>query len=727
MRRKAFWALALAVVLSMAAGVAEAEERPKIGLALSGGGARGAAHVGVIKVLEAEGVPIDFIAGTSMGAIVGGLYAAGLSTEAIERELLEQDWDRLLDDRPPYRDLLFRRKEERRLYPVDFEIGFQRGRLVLPSGILSGQNLALELRRLLLPIAGVTDFDRLAIPFKAVGADIETGEMVILDDGDLPRALRASMAIPGVFTPIEIDGRLLVDGGIANNLPVDVVRAMGADVVIAIDVSEPLLERGELDSLVGIANQALNLLTRQNMEPRLADADVLIQPDVTPFGVMSFERAAEIVAAGEKAARDAVQELEPLVHPADADALRAHHTDPALTGPPEPLAFVRIVGNERIDERRIRHELTLEAGDPFDLALVERNLERLYGMGEFSRVSFERAEENGRRGLVLRVEEKAWGPAYAHLGFDAASDFQGDTEASAVLNLTRTGLGPRGAEWRSHLRLGRPQEATAEFYQPFDFDSPWFIAPRGLYRRSLQGVFESGDKVAEYEIRSFELGADLGRRLGRLGEVRLGVVAGRRDADVSTGAADLPAFEADVGAARLGLVVDSLDSATVARRGVRFDTELLLSRPGLGADDDYDRLEASLDAYLSRGAGTFFLGFDVGSNLGTELPAYDDFLLGGFLSLGGYAQGELRGQRYGVGRLGYRRRLEELPAPLDGLYAALVLEAGQAWRDSVDLGDVDLGTTIYLGTESFLGPIAFGYGRAEGGRGRFYFTLGRAF
>lgn len=726
--------VALSLLLGPGGATAQSSEpdptRPKIGLALSGGGARGLAHIGVLKVLEENRIPVDYVAGTSMGAIVGGLYAAGLSPERLEKVFLTQDWDDLLDDRAPYRNLVYRRKEDRRRYPVPLELGLRKGKVLFSIGLRAGQNLGLKLRSLLLPMAAITDFSKLPTPFKAVAADITTGEAVVLDHGNLAEALRASMAIPGVFTPIELEGRLLVDGGIANNLPVDVVRAMGADVVIAVNLSEPLAKREELGSLLGITYQMLSLLTHKTIEPQLAAADHVLQPQVDDFGVLSFAEPEPLIQLGEKETESHLAELEPYRLSPEAYARYLAGRPDTTVGPPEPIAFIRIEGQKGIDERVLQAQINTAVGDPLEAAALEQDLAHLFGMEDFQLACFERVEEDGRPGLIYQLDEKAWGPGYLRFGLEALSDLQGDTTLSAVVNYTRKRLNLHGAEWRNDLRLGRRQTVFSELYLPIDYAGRWFFAPRGEIDVGFQGLFENGHKIGEYETRFYAVGADLGRRLGRLGELRLGLVSGRQEASVSTGAATLPTFDVPVGSLRARLATDTTDNPTLASQGARIEVVAELSRTSLGAEDDYDRLGAHLTGLKSWGENTWLLGFDAGTSLGSELPTYAEFLAGGLLSLGGYGEGELRGQRFAIGRLGYRRQLLRLPSAIgQGVYAALVLESGNVWGlgEEVDFDDLRWSATGLIGADTLVGPVFFGYGLTEGGDGRFYFTIGRGF
>ncbi|HUJ52989.1 MAG TPA: patatin-like phospholipase family protein, partial [Steroidobacteraceae bacterium] len=299
-------AISEAQALTETPSAAPLHHRPRVGLVLSGGGARGAAHVGVLKVLEQTHVPIDAIAGTSMGAVVGGLYASGLSARDIEKIMTSINWQDAFRDRPPREDLDLRRKEEDENYLVKFPLGVRDGQIVLPKGLVQGQRLTETLRRLTLPVARITHFDDLPTPFRAVATDLENGDRVVMDSGDLTTAMRASLSAPGVFAPVERDGRLLVDGGIADNLPVDIARAMGVDVLIVVDVSAPLLVRQQLSSAPVISNQMLAILIRHNSEAQLASLtpkDILIQPPLGNASSFDFGSVGKVIGAGEIAAR----------------------------------------------------------------------------------------------------------------------------------------------------------------------------------------------------------------------------------------------------------------------------------------------------------------------------------------------------------------------------------------------------------------------------------------
>ncbi len=720
--------LLLILVLGLA-WPAAADDRPRIGLALSGGAARGIAHVGVLAVLEELRVPVDYVAGTSMGAIVGGLYASGLTAAEIDELLTRLDWQDVLSGRTAYRDLAFRRKEDERRYLMDIELGINEKGFALPVGLLSGQQLSVQLLKALRPVADVTDFSRLPTPFRAVASDIETGEEVVLTGGQLATVLRASMSIPGVFSPVELDGRLLVDGGLANNLPVDVVRAMGADVVIAVDVSEPLATREQLASFLGVTNQALTVLTRQNMEARRADADFVLEPDVRDVGTLAFEDARGIIDLGQEDARRRQTEL--AAWSLDEDAYRRYQASRRVPSPPPvTVDFVEVTGNRWVDERAIRRRIRVRPGEPLDFEALEDDLDWIHGLTDFEQVGYRLTERDGTRGLVVDVKEKSWGPTYLLFGLELASDLEGEGGFTAFVNLTRSRLNSRGGEWRNELRAGEDQGLATELYQPFDFAGRFFVAPRLEVGTEKQSFFDGERKIAEYEVSGFEIGLDLGLKIGHDGELRLGVLRGDAEAEVETGPADLPRFDADRAGWNARLRVDSTDGPAIPRNGTLLDVDLFLSRDSLGADLPYDRLQLAASQFLSRGRHTWLIALEGGSGLGGDIPFFDEFRVGGLLSLGGYAEGQFRGPIYGVGRLGYYyKAVETLPVIGNGLFAGAVVESGNVWavNEDVDLGDLRSSVTLFIAAETFFGPLFVGYGVAEGSNDRFYLNLGRTF
>jgi NTE family protein len=702
--------------------------RPRIGLALGGGGARGGAHVGVLKVLERMHVPVDYIAGTSMGAVVGGLYASGVSPERIEQEMRALDWSDVLADRTPYHDLVWRRKVDEGAYLLDLEIGLNEKKLRFPTGLRAGQKLGYEIQAYLLPVADVTDFDKLPIPFRAVATDIETGDPVILDHGDLSEAILASMTIPGVFAPIARDGKLLVDGGMASNLPVEVVRAMGADIVIAVDVGTPLASQDAIQSFLGVTSQVFSFLTRLNSERSASLADLVITPDLSDISTGSFPQVPEAIDRGEEAATALVSRLSGYAIPeADWTAqYGARHTGPV---PPATLHAVRIEGNRRVDSRRIVGRTRLEPGDTLDVPTIRLALRRVYGMDLFQSVRFRLDKTDEGTNLVLRATEKPWGPTYFHFGLNIVDDFSGGATYGVRANMLRTSINRLGAEWRTDLELGSAPAIRTDFFQPLDFAGRFFIDPLAFIGRRREELFdESGDKFASYQVDVQAIELDGGIEYGRFGELRVGVYRSHVHAKVDTGAAVLPSFDVPGGGIALNAALDTLDRPAIPHQGTSVEARGTFSRESFGAEDSYDRLLIDSIHFQGFGRHTLFGGAGFGTNLGSTLPVYDEFLLGGLFSLGGLSEGELRGQLFGGLKLGYHYRIAMLPSVLgQGVYVGALTEAGNVWQSTSEIstGDLVYSGTAILGADTILGPFFLAYGRSEGGRSRIYLTLGR--
>lgn len=722
----------LLLLATGAAGVdaaAPPEGGKKVGLALSGGGARGLAHVGVLRVLEEEGVPIDFVAGTSMGAVVGGLYAAGVPLDEIERLAVELDWRDALKDQVRYRQLPFRRKEDQELYRTALRLGLGEEGLAVPGGLLSGQKLEAMLRLLLAPAAGITDFSHLPIPFRAVAADLETGEQVILAKGDLAESIRASLAIPGMFTPVEIEGRLLADGGIANNLPVDVVREMGADLVIAVDISEPLLGRENLQTAFGILAQTLSFLIRNNMEPQLELADLVITPNLEGYGVLSFREARSLVDAGFEAVDAQRRDLAPFV----VSGRRSARARGPLEVPGGDLAFLRIEGCSRVDERVVRSLLRTREGEPLDLEVLDADLQRIYALEEFREVSFELVQEGDERGLALRVEEKDRERTVLRLGLGAESDLESRTIATASFGVTTRRLNARGGEWRNELQLGTDFGLLSELYQPLSFSRRFFVAPTVGWRRWHQGVWSEGGPLDDLELEELLWRVDVGLDLGIRGELRAGIFGGRLDPAPEPELRDLfPEVSGkpfDLGGFRLRLRLDTLDRPSFPSRGLFLRFDFLTSQESLGADREIERARLELGGFTSWGRHTLGLHLQGGSSLGSELSFEEQFRLGGPFRLGFLGADELRGQLFGYAGLLYSYRVAELPSALgEGVFFGSWWEVGNVWQRTSRFGeDLLWSGSIFVGAETLLGPLTVGYSRGEGGRGRYHLVMGRTF
>ena len=727
---------AVVIVLGSSMAVARAGERvsaeparPKIGLVLAGGGAKGAAHVGVLKVLEEMRIPIDVVVGTSMGSIVGGLYASGMRPDDIERAIREIDWVDVFEDAPDRADRSFRRKADDALYVFKAKPGFSDGKIKVPLAVVQGQKFDLQLNRLTQGVSAVGDFDRLPIPFRAVAADLETGEQVVLKSGSLPRALRASMAVPGAFNPVEMDGRLLVDGGIANNIPVSVARELGADVLIVSELGTDMLTRDEIESGLDVAAQMVNFLfvinSRQQLKT-LAEDDVRISVQLGDIGAGSFERIREAIPLGEQAARVAADKLNRY---ALAEAgYRQHVAARSLprTGPRQ-VDFVRIENRSGVSDEVIAARLSVKAGEPLDVAELEHDIQQIYGLEIFESVRYALVEEDGKSGVVVQATEKSWGPGYLQTGLITSSNFEGDAVFRLGLTYTRTAINPLNGEWRTGAQIGDEPGLFTEIFQPFDPGARYFGCARAGYQtRNVNDFDEDGNKISEMRAKGFGVELGVGRQFGTWGEIRLGYLRRTGDIEVGVGA-PMPARDFETGEVFLRLTDDKLDSLYFPRTGHAARANWRMSRRDLGADTDFDQADYGFLLAHSWGRHTLLGGVEVKATVDGTAPVQSQQRLGGFLRLSGFEEGRLSGQQSGLARLVYMRRINDIQQ--FKAYAGASLEAGNVWADTGDIfgGDHIVGGSLFIGADTPIGPLYFAYGHNDTGKGSVYLYLGPLF
>jgi NTE family protein len=708
---------------------ASSSSRPRVGLVLGGGGARGGAHIGVIKELERLRVPVDAIAGTSMGAIVGGLYATGMSASELESLLASIDWAGTLSDVPARDDLSFRRKQDERESPIDIELGLRGTKLVLPKGAIQGQKLDLLLRELTLGVSHIEDFDQLPIPFRAVASDIERGEPWVMARGDLAQSIRASMSVPAIFSPVRVDERLLVDGGIVGNLPIDVMRRMGVDVIIAVDVEFPLYSPEELDSALKISEQMITILMRKETQRQidtLAEDDILIRPELGTFGSSNFGEIQETVGPGQQAARQRLDRLAALA--LDESAWDAYMASRILPPPPAShLAFVRVVHDGVLAPEALESTLSVAAGDPVDHHVLAHNADRLYGLQLYEKVSYRLVESEAGTGVEYQARTKSWGPNLLKFGVSLEDDFDGSTAFNVSARMTRSGINRLGAEWRSDLRLGTDPLLSSEFYQPLSFDSRVFVVPHIQVQQTNLNAFGVDQPVARYRLTEGLVGVDMGRQLGREGELRFGVFRGLGDADVRIGAPEVPNFDFHSGGLFARLRFDTQDDPFFPTDGFLGDIKWTLSRPGLGADTKFDTVEGEIARTFSRGKNVYQVGLGYATTLKSDGVVQDYFTLGGFQRLSGLERGEISGPHAATAKLVYYRRIGETSGVLETpVYVGLSAEAGNVWqnRSDISFGSMLVGGSLFAGFDTLIGPVYLAAGFAEEGRSNFYLFFG---
>ncbi len=709
--------------------VASPPAAPRIGLALSGGGARGLAHVGVLKVLEELRVPIHCVTGTSMGAIVGGTFAAGTPPTEMEKIVLAADWNEIFRDRPPREEIAVRRKLDDYLTLFAPEFGVKDGGLALPKGVIAGVSIESFFRVLATPAFGISDFHKLPIPFRAMATDIETGESVVLDHGSVAQAMRASMSVPGAIAPVEIDGRLLVDGGIANNLPIDEVRRLCADVVIAVNISTPSLKRNEITSALSVAAQLVNFLGKQTVDEQLKSLgpqDVLIAPDLGDISAATFDRSAQAVAIGEAATRALADSLRRYSLPPERyAALRA--TQIAERKALGTVDVIRVEGLERTNPAVLRALVESKPGEPLSEEKVGADLRRIYGRGDFESISYHIAGDGGPRAMVIEPREKSWGPDYLKFGLGLASDFQGDNQFNLLLQYRRTWLNRLGGEWLTEAQVGQDTHLYSELYQPINEAGHWFVAPYGRIGERTRGVFAGDDKVAEYLVKLGQVGFDGGAVLGTWGQLRLGPLWSRVKASVDTGTPVAPTLDENTAGVRALLFVDQTDHAFFPTQGFGLVGSAYAATKALGSDRNYQRLEGVLRGATSWGPHTLNYSIAGGTGLDSELPEYEAFTLGGPLRLSGYRVNQFAGKDFAFGRLMYYRRAFPLPDLLgSGVYVGGSAEVG--WMSGRFDGLPSTGTlwsgSLFVGADTFAGPAYLGVGVGQAGNWSLYMLLG---
>ena len=740
--RQIFSTLIQCVMLGMLLHTAAATPPgPRVGLVLGGGGARGIAHIGVLRVLEEMRIPIACIAGTSMGSLVGGVYASGVPLDEITARLSNLDWDDLFTDDPPRTEKPFRSKRDDFKNLFHLELGQRGSGVLMPPGSTAGYKFEFLLREMVARSGNFADqdFDRLPIPYRAMATDIENGTSKEFRDGDLVKAMRASMSVPGAIAPVEIDGALYVDGGLLQNLPVAAARGACADVVIVVDVGSGLLPRDQLNSALGISLQMINVLMAQNVRESiesLGPDDVLISPELGDFSAANFAESMTLVETGEAAARSKADQLRRFsVSAEDYQAWRASVAARLPTVP--PVTSVRVATTSgRVNPQVLEGELARQPGidlrahpeSDFSLENLNTRLEQVYGRGDFERMDYHVIDRQGTRTVEVQGVEKSWGPNYVKFGLGLASDSD-QTRFDASASHRRTWINALGAEWRNDLQIGYRDELTSEFYQPLTLGSGVFVAPRLDLQREPIVYYLSGRRIGDYRVEHARAHLDFGVQ-NKYGEVRLGAFAGKLNAEEDFG---ILTFVPDYDLTQVGYNVqvtfDQIDSPSFGRNGVLAQLSSFGTVGDWGSEDEYNKTELLLLGAKSVGNHAVQLAGYVGESLSGDLPNYDPFLLGGFLRGSGYRMDELVGNSVAMARAVYSYKIASLPPPLGrGVYLGGSIEATRASL-GINLDSdkkIRPSASIFVGADTFLGPayLAFGHAFSDDNPNAIYLLLG---
>ena len=708
--------------------------RPKIGLALGGGAARGIAHIGILRWFEEHRIPVDYIAGTSMGGLIGGAYASGLNPDEIQALMKEADWDLMFLADSPFRYKTFRRKEDARAYPGQIDFGLKGG-FKLPSGLNAGQQIELLLDRIAMPYYEIRDFDELPTPFRSVATDIRKAEPVVMGEGSFARALRATMAIPAVFTPVVLDDRLLVDGGALNNVPADVVKSMGATLAIAVNVGSSTDQPPIPNTLFGILSSTLDSMMTTGTRQALKSADLIIVPDLKGLTGNDWRRTDDLVAQGYKAAE--AQSADLLKYQVDEATYAEWTRARAARRKPDPTTISAIVvqGLSPVETDAITKFLShRHLGKTVVRDELEESILRISGTDRYEIIAYNLRPAASGPELVLQIAPKSYGPPFLLPALDIQNIDSNSFAMNLRLRVAMYDTPLPNSELRFDLGVGTEQTAFIELYKKIGHRG-FFVAPRAYFtRRSLNG-YDDGDFVAEYRVKRTGVGADVGYTTGMRSEIRLGYDEADVRARLRIGTPSLPEANGTDSVASLRFVFDGQNSPLVPSRGLRtraafryyFDTPEIVDTSNNVLATARDVPQGEVAASWFKRVGTrqrFFLSGGGGTSFDHD-PGFNFFTLGGPFRLGSYNNDELSGDNYLLGVVGVMHEWSRLPDVLGGnIYLGGWLEQGSAfnaWRDAEYKASLSGGVII----ETLFGPAFLGYSQSlSDGGGRFYVALG---
>jgi NTE family protein len=737
-----------------------AAARPVIGIALSGGGARGLAHIGVLKVLEEAGVPVDVVAGTSMGSIIGALYAIGYTPAEIERIVVEADWNELFSDRPGRGELPMKNRKKDDRYLVSFPV--VQGHVKLPAGLISGQKVYNLFVRLAWPVLEVNDFRRLPRPFSCVATDIARGTPVVLDHGYLPDAMRASMSIPSIFIPVRLGGRLLVDGGLLRNLPAEDAHNLGADIVIGVDVSEPLLPAEELETLAEIMNQAIDITRDPDHRRQERLCDVLIAPPLDGYTTRDYGKAREIIALGESAARAHFAELRALADSIEAlpagiragagtapieAATEAGDSAAAAAGAPTcgvgamlgrpsvacgavQVDEVEVRGLRDVSSRFVLAELGIKPPAAVTVDGLERAVRRLYGSGFFTDLSYRFEETPRGKKLVIVVTENSG----ILLGTGLRYDSQGG--ASLLLNASARNVFEHGSRFEFDLLVGERKRFTGEYTLHTGIRRSAGVRADVDYIDDTIDRYEGVERVSRWRAQSTRGGFLLETLLSSVFYAAAGI-----NWEWYRISPDIAPASFDIETGRIAFLsgdlwFDTLDRSWFPRRGFLLRIRGEAAGDALGGEATFNRgaatsqLSIPLRPHVTLTGSAF-----VGITEGGRAPFHYEFFVGGINSYAAF-QGDRTYAFYGYeheelsGPNAFEAGLDLQVEPVRGWYVILHGSAGSAAAERRDLfepGEMRFGGGATLGAETPVGPAALSLTYSERNELGWFFSIGFPF
>ncbi len=660
----------------------EADQKPraKIGLVLEGGGALGLAHIGVLQWLYQHHVPVDLVAGTSMGGLVGGIYATGLTPDQISKLIQNVDWDQTLSGQIPFRDLSYRRKEDAIEFPTRLEFGLRHG-VQLPEGFNAGQQVSFILDQVALPYSQIKSFNDLPTPFACVATDLTTSKQHVFHDGSLALALRATMSLPGIFTPVHSGTDLYADGGLLNNLPVDVAQSMGAQLTVAVYLQTAAFNAKQPLSSFSVLGQSLSVMIAANELKSMQMADVLVTVPLDKYTSLDYDKAAEIIRLGYEAAEGKQTILSKL---AVDDATWKQYIDRRegrTLQTPVPQ-FVEVTGTTPAFENKIQRRLNLDVGKPVDTVNLEEQFTRIAGSGRFATLGYSMTEKGGQPGLLVSVEEKSYSPPIVRPLIIIDGTNYNEVLFSAGARITFLDFGSFGSELRNDVVVGSIYELQSEYYHPFTPTTRWFIAPQVALDTSKFYFYYDNHIDSQYRKRQFGGALDVGYTFGNTAELRVGYrSAYQRYSPVIGDTVIYPIQSGRIGVSALHYSLDLTDDPILPMRGMSaiFRGEWWDANTGTTKPFPVTELRTHfLFPFTAKSSG--YLAVSGGSTLGYEDTGIPPFSLGGGLQLSAFGENELITNQYYLFQTGYIRRLAKLPPFLgDSINLVTTYEVGKTF------------------------------------------------
>jgi NTE family protein len=703
--------------------------RPRIGLVLAGGGAKGGAHVGVLKVLEQLHVPVDCIAGTSMGALVGGGYASGIPAAGLEKFLLGIDWPKVVGGVGLRENQPIEQKRGGVTYSNDMDMGLRNKEVIMPAGLINTAGIDDLLRSYVARSRGVADFDNLPIPYRAVATDMVSGQMVVLGSGDLATAMRASMAIPGAFAPVHLDKYILNDGGMVRNLPIDVARDTCADVVIAVNLVKQPTEPDKLQSAVQLAGRAMDVMLEANVELQLQTlkpGDVRVDVHVGDIGTADFERVPETIPLGEQAARAVADQLAKYSVPeAEYTAWRNRVTQSQQIE--AQLAGVDFGELNWVNPAYLKSLTDIKAGQTVDNKRISDQARDMAAVQDLDSVGYRLDGDPANPTLTWLPKEKSWGPNFLKFDLGLYGSAGGDSGFVVYFNQQRRWLNSLGLAWRNELQVGYNNLFNSSLYQPLDVAQHFFVEPRFNWSRDTENLYYQNERVATYTFSNLGGGADLGVNFGDKAQLRVGYTYTNRKVSVETGPEMLPNGSAVDAGIVSQFIWDTRDTAFNPTKGVAAAIDYAYSNDGLGADRDWQQIEAGAAIAVPFRGDIIWVTAAGGTNLGSDLPVDRYFSLGGPGSFPGLQLGEIRTPEYWTLSGSYLWKLAELQS-LRGqaLYLGARVETGEVddWLVAKGLKPL-YGGSLSLTGRTMVGPLTVGVGGTSLNTWSLWLAIGR--